>query len=275
MPRIRVGFASAKKFFMFVNLTFLGLIFTLAFQFVQNGEVVAKQTRMITGEKLSEFIVKSASSRGVHLEPVLSSKRTFRNCNGKLSVQPSDTGWNTAIISCEADKETWSIAVRNILKNTYSARIGSVYTGKKNIEKTHRRNRLSKRGLVRVIRYSKPLRQGENVSQNDIYIETVNLRRSGNSYTSESDVVGRKLRRSVGRGTMASPAHFHRRWSLYKGDIVKLTKNSGKISVSVEGRVLSNAQIGDILLVKNVISEKIVRGIVINQKKVKVIAKQN
>tara|TARA_B100000686_G_scaffold353484_1_gene459311 strand:- start:1004 stop:1798 length:795 start_codon:yes stop_codon:yes gene_type:complete len=264
---------------MFVNLKFLGLIFPLAFQFFQYGEVIAKQTRPITGETLSEFIVKSASSRGVYLEPVLSDKRTFRNCNGKLSVNPSDTGWNTAIISCQANKEAWSIAVRNILKNTYSGRTGSAYSGQNHaiekIGKHHRRNRLSKRDLIKVIRFSKPLRQGKNVSENDIYLETVNLRGSGNSYTSKSDVIGRKLRRSVGRGTMASPAHFHRRWSLYKGDIVKLTKNSGKISVSVEGRVLSNAQIGDILLVKNVISEKIVRGIVINQKKVKVIAKQN
>ena len=54
-----------------------------------------------------------------------------------------------------------------------------------------------------------------------------------------------------------------------------LTNQIGNISVETTGRALENGQINDIIAVENLSSGKIISGIVLNRKKIQVLAKMN
>ena len=86
-------------------------------------------------------------------------------------------------------------------------------------------------------------------------------------------VIGKRLKKSLQKGSILKAMHLHPDWLVYKNQRITIENNIGEIYVTMEGIALSNGAKGDRILVKNISSNKTVEGFVKSEKKLSIFRK--
>ena len=92
-------------------------------------------------------------------------------------------------------------------------------------------------------------------------------------FTKASDVVGRALKKTLSVDKALLSRHLEIDWDIRKGQKIIIQSIAGPVTIENSGVARVNAQIGELIKAKNEQSGKIVEGIVVSRKKIRVLTK--
>ncbi|MFT5392650.1 MAG: flagella basal body P-ring formation protein FlgA [Gammaproteobacteria bacterium] len=114
-----------------------------------------------------------------------------------------------------------------------------------------------------VVVSARPLSRGDVIMPGDLTRQRRDISRLRRTYfTDPKLLVGRHLRRSVTAGQPLSARWLNRPVDVRRGQRVVLLAQVSGLQVRMEGTALSNAQIGDLIKVRNLRSNRVVEGVV-------------
>ena len=248
-------------------LILLGMIAAVIFPVVPSFA-----NQMVSGADLKKEIHAFLATRSFVGDPAISDARLFPNCLTGVKVKPMFGSIKTVELSC-ADSGGFKIAVR-----TNAVRLGKhVVSGQETNMKWLGQKVLSQgvkapeRSFFLVL--SRSLQKGEILSEEDIRLKQTRNQNLSGYFTKSSDVVGRTLKKTLSVDQVLLSRHLEIDWDIRKGQKIIIQSIAGPVTIENSGVARVNAQIGELIKVKNEKSGKIVEGIVVSRKKIRVLTK--
>ena len=245
----------------------LGMVTAVIFQVVPSFA-----NQMVSGADLKKEIHAFLATRSFVGDPAISDTRLFPNCLTGVKVKPMFGSIKTVELSC-ADSGGFKIAVR-----TNAVRLGKhVVSGQETSMNGLDRNVLSQgvkapeRSFFLVL--SRSLQKGEVLSEEDIRLKQTRNQNLLGYFTKASDVVGRTLKKTLSVDQVLLSRHLEIDWDIRKGQKIIIQSIAGPVTIENSGVARVNAQIGELIKAKNEQSGKIVEGIVVSRKKIRVLTK--
>ncbi len=213
----------------------------------------------ISGFELRGHLNSYLAEQGLVGTPSLNSTRQFRACSADLKFSPLFGSFQTIEIRCP-DNDGWKIAVRTKIEAAEALKKG------RDVSITSA-DLLDKQMAVVV---NKRLRKNSIIGPDDISLEQVTAKLSTDYFTRISDVIGRRVKRSLRTRQIVEARHLQTNWMIQKGQPVILESGFGAIQVLSEGIALQNAQWGELARFLNTRSNKEVFGTVVSEKKIEI-----
>jgi flagella basal body P-ring formation protein FlgA len=245
----------------------LGMAAAVIFQVVPS---LASQ--MVSGADLKKEIHAFLATRSFVGDPAISDARLFPNCSTGIKVKPMFGSIKTVELSC-ADPGGFKVAIR-----TNAVKLGKhvVSDQEPNMNGLGRKVlsqevQTPERSLFLVI--SRSLQKGEVLSEEDIRVKQAGNQNLSGYFTKASDVVGRTLKKTLSVDQVLLSRHLEIDWDIRKGQKIIIQSISGPVTIENSGVARVDAQIGELIKAENEQSGKIVEGIVVSRKKIRVLTK--
>ena len=227
-------------------------------------ESLSSQER-ISGTNLVDLIIKKLSEQGVSARPVIKKNRVFTGCSSdKIVISKRDKSWKTIRLTC-TDNNSWRYSFRN--KVTGSPEKDKLNVAQNFSEKSKSQNTQA------VFILSKPKLKGDRIEEADLILTHKNKLLSRGAFEDLKLVLGKRLKKSLQKGSILKAVHLNPDWLVYKNQRIIIENNIGEIYVAMEGIALSNGAKGDRILAKNISSNKTVEGFVKSEKKISIFRK--
>ena len=205
----------------------------------------------LKGLQIKEQAAQYFSEQGLNLSLLVSDKRTFFPCSGPLDFhQRHENDWSTVLVRCSS--ENWETFIRSA---NLSAKIVSS-------ESIPTDNRLSVAVLI------KNISKGQVISEEYLGFEARPERQIHGAYNHISGVLGRKAKSNIAAGTILKARHLDTVYSVDKNDSVLVIAANKSIVITTSAIALENGQVGDMISVRNIKSEKIFKVMITGKKKV-------
>ena len=120
---------------------------------------------------------------------------------------------------------------------------------------------------------TKPKLKGDRIEEADLILAHKNKLISRGAFEDLKLVLGKRLKKSLQKGSILKAIHLKPDWLVYKNQRIIIENNIGEIYVAMEGLALSNGAKGDRILAKNISSNKTVEGFVKSEKKISIFRK--
>ena len=205
----------------------------------------------LQGLHIKEQAAKYFSDQGLNLSLLVSDKRTFFPCSGPLNFhQRHNNDWSTVLVRCGT--EDWETFIRSSNLSAKVVSSGGITTG----------DQLTVAVLI------KNISKGHVISEEFLGFEARPERQIRGAYTNISEVLGRKAKSNIAAGTILKARHLDTVYSVDKNDSVLVIAANKAITITTSAIALENGQVGDMIAVKNVKSEKTFKVIITGKKKV-------
>ncbi len=205
----------------------------------------------VTGAHIKEQAAKYFSEQGLNLNLLVSDKRAFFRCSVPLNFdQRHAKDWSTVLVRC--NHENWETFIRSA---TSSSKIVSAGSAIDNDD-------------LKVAVLTKNISKGQIISEEYLRFEARPEGQIHGAYNHISDILGRKVRSNIAAGTIIKARHLDTVYSVNKNDGVLVVAGNKTITITTSAIALENGQVGDMIPVKNLKSEKIFKVIITGKKKV-------
>lgn len=231
----------------------------------------------ITGAELNQLVADHLAGQGLQAEPRLNAGRKFPTCSEPIDIKQKFGGWRTVEVSCPA-QPGWQLMVRTNLVHLAPAKLAKPASRAKNDQIRSRKQAPQEARpdkLVSAVFFDRPLRRGERIRPQDIYVASLSSRQAAGSFPDSQAVIGRELKTSVNAGKPVFARQLLPVWLVRKGEELLISANIGGILVETQGRALEDGQYGAWIKVENSRSGKILAARIMAEKKVSVNAKIN
>ena len=221
----------------------------------------------ISGSELAYLIIELLNKEGLSSQPVIKKDRIFFGCNNNnVSIKKRHGSWKTVELTCQTNK-SWRYTFRNKLADP----IIEVTTLKPHdsLKKSPKENS----STVFVLKH--PKKKGDQVGSSDLVLSEEKKVYSIGAFNDLNEILGKRLKRSLRKGTILKANHMNPDWLVYKNQRVTIEHNIGEIYVKMNGIALSNGAKGERILVKNISSNKTVEGFVKSEKRISIFSKIN
>ena len=235
---------------------------------------------MISGALMIQRINSFLASQNLTGKPAISEKRLFPACNSDVLVRPMFGGMKTVELFCP-DPGGFKIAVRtNIVKNgsrgflTNDANLNTAESS--SLTKPENQTSVEgglKNGVEKYLAMARSVQKGRILSHDDVVLRVARAKNRTGHFASVSDVVGRKVKKKLSVNQMILNRHLEIDWDIRKGQKIIIQSTAGPVVVASSGISRGNAQVGELLKAQNQHSGKLVEGIVVSRKKIKVLTK--
>ena len=245
----------------------LGMLPAVVFQVVPSFA-----NQMVSGADLKKEIHAFLAARSFAGDPAISDARLFPNCSKGIKVKPMFGSIKTVELSC-ADPGGFKIAIR-----TNALKLGKHVVSD---QKTNM-NGLGRKVLSQEVQapersfflvLSRSLQKGEVLSEGDIRVKQTGNQNLSGYFTKASDVVGRTLKKTLSVDQVLLSRHLEIDWDIRKGQRIIIQSIAGPVTIENSGVAGVDAQIGELIKAENEQSGKIVEGIVVSRKKIRVLTK--
>ncbi|MDA7586759.1 flagellar basal body P-ring formation chaperone FlgA [Alphaproteobacteria bacterium] len=245
----------------------LGMVTAVIFQAVPSFA-----NQMVSGADLKKEIHAFLATRSFVGDPAISDVRLFPNCLTGIKLKPMFGSIKTVELSC-ADPGGFKIAIR-----TNAVKLGKqvVSDQEKNM------NGLGRKVLSQEVKVpeksfflvlSRSLQKGEVLAEEDIRLKQASNQNLSGYFTKASDVVGRTLKKTLSVDQVLLSRHLKIDWDIRKGQKIIIQSIAGPVTIENSGVARVDAQIGELIKAENEQSGKIVEGIVVSRKKIRVLTK--
>lgn len=209
----------------------------------------------IDGYEIKKQARNILSLDGIPLELVVSDKRTFFPCSDPLIYSPRlNNDWSAVEVHCPS--EGWSTVLRN---NKTAA-----------LEKYD--NELEGPSKTKIIVMKKNITKGVVITAEHLEYSSDFTEGLSGSFTDLEDVIGRKAKFNLARGTILKARQLAIGYPVEKGKAVLLIADNKRVSIRVNAIALEDGQIGDIIKVQNIASGRTLHAIIKGEKKVSPLA---
>ena len=245
----------------------LGMVPAVVFQVVPSFA-----NQMVSGADLKKEIHAFLATRSFVGDPAISDARLFPNCVKGIKVKPLFGSIKTVELSC-ADPGGFKIAIR-----TNAVKLGKQVVS----DQETNMNRLGRKVLSQGVKapersfflvLSRSLQKGEVLSEADIRMKQAGNQNLSGYFTKTSDVVGRTLKKTLSVDQVLLSRHLEIGWDIRKGQKIIIQSIAGPVTIENSGVARVDAQIGELVKAENEQSGKIVEGIVVSRKKIRVLTK--
>ena len=220
------------------------LIFLLAFP-------VFAGSKIVDGKEIKLQAHSFFSENQKLLDLLVSDKRTYFPCSSKLDFHlRTANDWSTIVVSCK--NESWSTLIRST----------AVHGG------TFSNPQVNQNGDFMALVLSRNISKGQVIMQEDLVLTKQPQRHLHGSYSDLNEVVGRKVKNNLVAGTVLKGRHLDTTYLVNEEDTVLVVAANNSITITTSAIALENGQLGDMIAVKNVNSEKLLKVIITGKKKV-------
>jgi flagella basal body P-ring formation protein FlgA len=221
-------------------------------------------TPVVAGEKVSGATLKAyiniiLKEKGLDSAPILADERRFRACRQDLQVAPMFGDYRTVKLTCP-DADGFQIAVRTRIDNA-------------NLPTSLADDDLSDANYVQVLSLARSVSRGEILEADDLAMVSVKDGNHVGYFTRINDAVGRRVKQTLGVNKVLLARHLDIFWDIQQDQTVLIETSIGNVTVASTGIALENAQIGQIVGVKNQKSGQHVEGIAVSRKKIRILTK--
>ena len=116
--------------------------------------------------------------------------------------------------------------------------------------------------------------KGSIIKEKDLIIVTRKNSQRNVFISDKSDIVGKKLKKSVNSNQLLKRSNLQKDWLIKKNSLVTIINNKTFVTIKEDGLAMNDANYMDMIKVKNVKSGKVIVGYAKNEKKVILNAKQ-
>ena len=227
---------------------------------------------MISGADIKEKINSFLAAKDFFGNPAISETRMFPDCASDIKVAPMFGGIKTLELSC-ADPGGFKIAIRTNAVRLSENAVSRVKHNLPDKNASYLGKPEDNAAAATFLVLSRSVQKGEILSDEDILLKSAGARNLSGYFTKASDVVGRKVKKTLSVNQVLLSRHLEIDWDIRKGQKILIQSNAGPVSVVSTGIARNNAQVGELLKAENQKSGTIVEGIVVSQKKIKVLTK--
>ena len=226
------------------NISLIIMLYSFA------SSAIAASDRL-NGQHIKEQAAKYFAKQGLNLSLVISDKRSFFPCSVPLNFhQRYENDWSTVLVRCS--QENWETFIRSASPPTKI----NLKRGLKDLDK------------LKVAVLNKNISKGQVISKEYLRFEVRPERQIHGAYRDIFEVLGRKAKGNIAAGTILKARHLDTVYSVGKNDSVLVIAANKAITITTSAIALENGQIGDMIPVKNIKSEKIFKVIITGKKKV-------
>ena len=222
----------------------------------------AEANTVVTGLEVKKAILNRLSQEEIFAIPKVSENRLYYACETKLMVSPKYEGnWDTVTVACPNSNKVleWSVMIRLV---------GATPEMEINLSPTPNNS-------PKVVVLLASVKKGEVLTSDIIALAPPSRGSQLGSFYRIEDVAGRRATQSLSAMQPLRARHLEYDWALTSGQPVLIVKRISGLEISTIGESLDNAQINDIINVKNIKSGKVISVRVDSSKKVTPIANIN
>ena len=173
-------------------------------------------------------------------------------CADEIYITPqSDNDWNTIKASC-GKPASWTVSLRT----------------HENVKTNNERLETTSPNSAEIVFTKRNIPKGKVIQPDDLLVKLANSRSSHGAYLTITNIVGHKAKRNMARDTVIKAHHILANNAVNETDTILIVSGSAGISIVTYGQALSNGKLGDMVLVRNLSSNKEFKAIVIAEKKV-------
>lgn len=215
---------------------------------------------VITGLDIKKAVINRLADDGIVAKPHISERRRYYSCGTELKVTPKfDENWDTARVACPEVNQEWHILVRTgavMHKEAPDTGDGEV------------------KGMDVVVLLAS-VKRGAIITDDIVSLTPAPAGSRLGSFYRVEDVIGRRAKQSISAMQPLKARHLEHQWAVQSGQPVQIIQRLNGFEVSSVGKILADAQIGDIVTVVNSRSGKEISALVESSKKVSPIANIN
>ena len=235
---------------------------------------------MISGAQMKKRINSFLAGQNLTGKPAISEKRLFPACDSDVLVRPMFGGMKTVELFCP-DPGGFKIAVRtNAVSNDSRGFLTSdanqntaKLSSSTEVKNQSFRENGPKDAVKKYLAMARSVQKGRILSHDDVVLRVASVKNRRGYFADVSDVVGRKVKKKLSVNQMILSRHLEIDWDIRKGQKILIQSTAGPVVVVSSGISTSNAQVGELLQAQNQQSGKLVEGIVVSRKKIKVLTK--
>jgi flagella basal body P-ring formation protein FlgA len=225
-------------------------VFMLIFYGFNSSAETVKHTQAVSGAQIKRDATAFFERKGLLIDILVSDNRRYHPCSQSLTFEPrADGDWSSVVAQCEPDK--WSVVLRTNFEG---------HKNKKN-------SKLENVG-ERVVVLKKNIHKNQIIGIEDIMLAKMPSKGLLGSYTKTDEVIGRKVRYNLVKGSILKNRHLEVSYDVNEGDRVLISSGNDRFSVTSYGNALGNGQIGEMIEISNSKSGKIIKVIIVGEKKV-------
>ena len=208
-------------------------------------------SKIVNGKEIKSQAHGFFSENQKALDLLVSDKRTYFPCSSKLDFHlRTANDWSTIVVSCK--NESWSTLIRS------TAAHGETFSNPK----------VNQNGDFLALVLSRNISKGQVIMPEDLVLTKQPRRHLHGSYSDLNEVVGRKVKSNLVAGTVVKGRHLETTYLVNEEDTVLVVAANNSITITTSAIALENGQLGDMIAVKNINSEKLLKVIITGKKKV-------
>ena len=212
---------------------------------------------LISGAELKDHVRSVLMARGLDSRPVMSDTRRFRACGASLQVTPMFGSYKTVRLTCP-DIDGFKIAIRTQIESFVDQEI------------QNEPNLNHEAGFAKFVVLIKSLQKGEIISTDDVRLVSRDANPGVGYFRDINDVVGRKAKRAININQIIRARHLELDYAIQRDQSVIIESKIGPVTVVSAGIAVDDAQLGELVKVKNNSSGLVVEGVAISRKKIRI-----
>lgn len=212
----------------------------------------------LSGEEVNTIVAEALLEFGIVADPQIAILRSFPACDTIPTVSPKFDDWSTAELSCTSPSP-WSRAVRTQVGSSYAA--------------GNRDN--SEIASIDAVVLKESLSRGTVLMPEHLEVQNVSNRTTDQTFSDINSIIGRKLTVNLGEGRAVLSRHLEKEWLIRENNPVAIVYSGGVFAVTAAGVALQDGQLGELIEVRNVGSDLMIKAVVAGKNKVLVSTKMN
>ena len=214
------------------------------------AHVLEAEGGIILGSDLKKVAAKHLADAGIFKTVLVSDKRAYYPCAEKIYISPKNgNDWNTIKASC-GSPALWSVSLRT--KNTSGQKESASKTA----------------SSVQIVFTKQNIPKGKVIQLEDLELKWASSRSTYGAYLKVENIIGHKAKRNIMRDSIIKAQHIIPMNAVNKNDTIIITSGSSGLRISTYGQALANGKLGDMILVRNLSSNKEFKAIITASKKV-------
>ena len=214
---------------------------------------VNAENKIVYGADIAQKVQMFFADHQINRNVIISSKRAYFPCEEELQVTPRVNGnWSTIRVSCPNPKK-WIVTLRTSSRDTNTSDQAQSVFG----------------GTTKVVFAKNNIPMGQVISLDDLELKLAANRSAHGAYTALEDIIGHKAKKNITRDSVLKSRHLLVANDIDKDDDVLIVVGAGALTISTYGQAMEDGQVGEMILVRNLSSNKEFKAIVLSEKKVR------
>jgi flagellar basal body P-ring formation protein FlgA len=214
---------------------------------------VTAETNIVYGADIEKRVGSFFQAEGIERKVIISSKRAYFSCIDELQVKPRiDGDWSTINVSCQ-DPKKWVVTLRTSSQSNDGGASGQNIIG----------------GTSTVVFAKHNIPKGKVITADDLELKLAANRSAHGAYTNLEKIIGHKAKKNITRDAVLKSRHLIAANDIDKDDDVLIVVGAGGLTISTYGQAMEDGQVGEMIIVKNLSSNKEFKAIVLSEKKVR------